>query len=322
MLAPSLPQVMDTFRPHGGDDYLGSFSITVYLIGLALGILTFGPLSDIFGRMWISRVASFWFTVATVACALSSSLESLTAFRFFAGFFGGAPMTIGGAVVADVYPPSIRGMAMAAYTAGPSLGPPLGAVLGSLVSERYSWRRGFWVDSILVSPNTKLCRSYNSRVYLIGWSSRLIVRFRTRRIASAIHSTEAQKKVKDVQTPTRWASGARCTFSSYDGFQGFYKAVDYLIASFHHLAPSISRNIYGVFKHRHLISWFYISRDLPFLTFNDQYRLCRIWSGFDKWTYYILENHEIVNLSFGKGYRRSASRKLSSGPTDGHNCGL
>lgn len=50
MLAPSVPQVLATFRPDGGDKSLGSFSVTVYILGFCIGPLLLAPLTDIYGR--------------------------------------------------------------------------------------------------------------------------------------------------------------------------------------------------------------------------------------------------------------------------------
>jgi multidrug resistance protein len=150
MLAPSVPQVLETFRPDGSDRALGSFCVTVYILGFCVGPLLLGPLSDVYGRATLLRFCIVFFTVLTVACAVASSLEMLIAFRFLAGMFGGAPMAIGGAVIADMYPSGARGRPMAWYSAGTMLGPTLGPVLGGLIDGTLGWRWVFRIASILV----------------------------------------------------------------------------------------------------------------------------------------------------------------------------
>jgi len=163
-LAPSLPQVMQSFAPQqntarpsdasfkfGSSAELGSFSVTVYMIGLAIGLLLFGSLSDVYGRLMITRTTAFCYTIASIACALSPSLGALIIFRAIAGFFGGAAQVIGGSVVADLYPEGHRDSAIAFYTAGPAIGPALGSVVGSLIDSALGWRWVFWFASILVS---------------------------------------------------------------------------------------------------------------------------------------------------------------------------
>jgi multidrug resistance protein len=140
MLAPGVPQVLHTFRPGGGDKFLGSFCVTVYILGFCVGPLLFAPLTDMYGRTAMLRTCILFFTALTVACALSTSLEVLIAFRFLEGIFGGAPMAIGGAVVSDMYPSGSRGRPMACYALGTMLGPTLGPVLGGIINGTLGWR--------------------------------------------------------------------------------------------------------------------------------------------------------------------------------------
>ena len=150
MLAPSVPQVMATFRPNG-DKFLGSFCVSVYILGFCVGPLFLAPLTDVYGRTILYRIYIVVYITMTIACALSPSLEALIVFRFLAGCFGGAPMAIGGAVVADMYPPGKLGGPMACYSAGTMLGPTLGPVLGGVITGRIDWRWVFWIAAMLVS---------------------------------------------------------------------------------------------------------------------------------------------------------------------------
>lgn len=161
MLAPSVPQVLAEFRPLGGSKSLGSFSVTVYILGFCVGPLLLGPLTDLYGRIVIYRLSIVGFILFTVSCALSPSLEALITFRFFAGCFGGAPMAIGGAVIADMYEPGKRDWLMVSYSPGTMMGPTIGPVLGGVITGHYGWRWLFWVAAILVSyvPTPAMTRS-------------------------------------------------------------------------------------------------------------------------------------------------------------------
>jgi MFS family permease len=68
MLAPSVPQVLQKFRPDGSDKYLGSFSVTVYILGFVVGPLLLGPLTDIMGRIlyYGLRRPSIWYSPSHV----------------------------------------------------------------------------------------------------------------------------------------------------------------------------------------------------------------------------------------------------------------
>ena len=154
MLAASVPQVLQTFRPDGSERFLGSFSVTVYILGFIVGPLLFGPLTDLVGRIAILRFTATFFFISTIACALSPNLSCLIAFRFLAGCFGGAPMAIGGGVVSDLYAAGQRSRAMAWYSVGTMMVLSLGPVLGGLITGGLGWRWVFWIEAILVCTSS------------------------------------------------------------------------------------------------------------------------------------------------------------------------
>lgn len=93
MFVPGVPFLMEEF--HSRSVELGSFVVSVYVLGFAVGPLLLAPLSEIYGRLYIYQVCNFGFILATVACALSTNLNMLIGFRFLEGVFGSAPLTNG-----------------------------------------------------------------------------------------------------------------------------------------------------------------------------------------------------------------------------------
>jgi MFS family permease len=81
----------------------------------------------------------------------------LTVFRFLAGCFGAAPLTIGGGTIADVIATEKRGAAMAVFALGPLLGPVIGPVGGGFLTQAKGWRWVFWVLTIVVSHALLSC---------------------------------------------------------------------------------------------------------------------------------------------------------------------
>lgn len=138
-------------EPSPSTKTLGSFVVTSYILGFTFGPLEIGPLSDLYGRARVFRVAMVGFAAVTLAAAWSPSLGGLIAFRFVAGIFASAPMTIGGAVVADMYPEGGRRGAMTAFKVGTTLAPTLGPVLGGLITLELGWRWTLRIAGILVS---------------------------------------------------------------------------------------------------------------------------------------------------------------------------
>lgn len=107
MFAPAIPEVMTEF---GSDNVeLASFVVSVYILGYAFGPMFVAPASERYGRLPTYHVCNILFVVFTIACAVSSNLNMLVTWRFFAGLFGSCPLTIGGGTIADMIIQEKRG---------------------------------------------------------------------------------------------------------------------------------------------------------------------------------------------------------------------
>lgn len=163
MFAPGVPQVMREFQ--STNTVIASFVVSVYLIGYCAGPLFIAPVSELYGRMIVYNACNALYVVFTVACAVAPDMDSLIVFRFFAGFAGSCPLTIGAGSIADMFVQEKRGAAMAAWAIGPLIGPVVGPVgksllifqflltciAGGYLAQGLGWRWTFWVIAIAVS---------------------------------------------------------------------------------------------------------------------------------------------------------------------------
>jgi len=109
-----------------------------YLIASTIAAPVYGRLGDVFGRRHMMVVALAAFMLASVLCALSSSIEMLSAMRVLQGFGGGGLMTLSQALVGEAVPPRERGryqgylaaVAVSSSTFGPFAGGYLTQYLG------------------------------------------------------------------------------------------------------------------------------------------------------------------------------------------------
>lgn len=154
MVAPAVPLIMREF--HSTNSTIGSFIVSIYILGYAVGPLFLAPLSEVYGRLPVYHTCNFMFVIWTVACALSPNISGLLVFRLLAGIAGSCPITIGGGSIADLIVQEKRGGAMALFALGPLLGPVVGPVAGGYLGEGAGWRWIFWVITIAVSPSTGL----------------------------------------------------------------------------------------------------------------------------------------------------------------------
>ncbi|KIF74122.1 MFS transporter [Streptomyces sp. 150FB] len=142
MYLPAFPRMAAEL----GTDAPGvQLTLTAFLVGMVLGHLVFGPLSDRYGRRGPLLCGTVVCAVATCLCAVAPSSAWLTGLRLVAGFSGAAGVVISRAVVSDVTegPAAARlfGILMTLSGTAPVLAPLAGgAVIGAA-----GWRGVFWV---------------------------------------------------------------------------------------------------------------------------------------------------------------------------------
>ncbi|MFD6699929.1 MULTISPECIES: multidrug effflux MFS transporter [unclassified Microbacterium] len=134
---PALPQLG---RDLHTTETLAQVTMSACLIGLALGQLLWGPISDRYGRRRPLLWAVAGFALASLVCALSPSIELLIAVRLLQGLCGAAGMVIARAVVHDVYEGAEATAGFAALTAIAGAAPVLAPLLGGLLLTFTDWR--------------------------------------------------------------------------------------------------------------------------------------------------------------------------------------
>ncbi|KAJ5506775.1 Major facilitator superfamily domain general substrate transporter [Penicillium expansum] len=147
MFAPGASELADEFGIT--DSTLETMTVSLYILGFAIGPLIFAPLSELYGRLVIYNVCNVVYLAFTFGCAFSTDTAMFLVFRFIAGSAASGPMSIGGGTVADVTVQEKRGKAMALFTMGPILGPILGPLIGGFVSQYLGWRWTFRIILIL-----------------------------------------------------------------------------------------------------------------------------------------------------------------------------
>lgn len=150
MMLPALPQIGQDLRIADANDRQSI--ITIFLIGLGLGSLFYGPLSDRFGRRRVLMVAAGLQLVATLICALATSFPILLGARLLAGLSVASCRVVAMSIVRDCF----RGDAMArvmslimvTFVIVPVLAPSAGALV--LLVAPWRWIFGLLLIMIIV----------------------------------------------------------------------------------------------------------------------------------------------------------------------------
>lgn len=134
---PALPLVAQDL---GASSATVQLTVSLYIVGLALGQLVYGPLSDRFGRRPVLLVGLALFTVASVASACAPSATILLGMRLLQGFGGSAGLVLGRAIVRDTSVHSDTARRLAVMNLMVSIGPALAPILGAAIASTLGWR--------------------------------------------------------------------------------------------------------------------------------------------------------------------------------------
>ncbi|HYM16304.1 MAG TPA: MDR family MFS transporter [Dehalococcoidia bacterium] len=122
------------------------WTVTGYLLSLAVVIPASGYLADRFGTKRIFLTAVAIFVAGSAACGQAHSLSELVAFRFIQGIGGGMMTPVGTAMLSREFPGTERAKASAIISIPVVLAPTVGPVIGGYLTEYVSWRWIFYVN--------------------------------------------------------------------------------------------------------------------------------------------------------------------------------
>lgn len=142
MYLPALPTVQVDM---GISASLTQMTLTMTMLGMALGQIFAGPISDRYGRKWPLAIGMVVFTLSTVGCVWAEDILMFLFFRFVSGFAGASGIVIAKAIARDVCegPELTRFFAMLMMVNG--LAPILAPVIGGQILLFTSWRGVFVV---------------------------------------------------------------------------------------------------------------------------------------------------------------------------------
>jgi len=146
MYLPSFPTIVDSF------DTTASFvqlSLTACLLGIGLGQLVVGPMSDVQGRKKPLLISLVLYIIASVICAFSPSITIFILARFMQGFAASAGIVLSRAMVRDVYSGRELTKIFALLMLVSNLAPILAPMFGGGIITFFNWPIVFVVLSII-----------------------------------------------------------------------------------------------------------------------------------------------------------------------------
>jgi DHA1 family bicyclomycin/chloramphenicol resistance-like MFS transporter len=140
-----LPQLPQLARSLDTSDALAQATMSVCMIGLGIGQLIAGPLSDRFGRKRPLVTGVVLFAVLSAVCAVAPTIEVLLAARFLQGLAGAAGVVISMAVARDLFHGVELSRMLSLLALVSSLTPIIAPVIGGQLARFMDWRGIFFV---------------------------------------------------------------------------------------------------------------------------------------------------------------------------------
>src|SRR5690606_24083138 len=148
MLAATGPMAIDMYLPSipamasalSADEGAVQLTLMTFFVGLMVGQLAYGPLSDKFGREPLAYVGLGIFTLGSVACALATDIVHLQWLRFLQGVGGSIGMVIAFAIIKDYFSGPDVGRMMSLVLAVLGITPVLAPLVGDFLQGLGSWR--------------------------------------------------------------------------------------------------------------------------------------------------------------------------------------
>ncbi len=130
----------------GASNDESTWVLTSYLVSNAIVLPISGWFAMVFGRKRFFMMCLVIFTVSSLLCGIAPSLGAIILFRVIQGAGGGGLQPMAQAILADTFPPRLRGVAFALYGITTIVAPTIGPTLGGWITDNYTWRWIFFIN--------------------------------------------------------------------------------------------------------------------------------------------------------------------------------
>lgn len=114
---------------------VATLGLSLFVMGLGLGPMVLGPLSEFYGRRPIYLVSFANFLIWLIPCAVAKNIGTELVARFIDGVAGSAFLSVAGGTVGDMFNRNELQAPMMIFTASPFIGPPIGPLLAGFINQ-------------------------------------------------------------------------------------------------------------------------------------------------------------------------------------------
>jgi len=144
LILPAIPQLPQVF---GGSAEAAQYVLAMFIFGHALGLLAFGSLGARYSQRWLLIASSAGFSVVSIACATSDTMQELIFIRAMQGFLAAAPAVFAPGMIKHSFDEKQAVQAYGLIGSIESMAPAFAPVIGAWLLAIGSWRTGFEVTA-------------------------------------------------------------------------------------------------------------------------------------------------------------------------------
>ena len=146
ILLPALPVIKDSFAVSTD---VAQLTLSLSMLAIAIGTLTYGPLSDKYGRKPVMLIGLTITLLGSIFCLLANTITTLIIGRFIQAFGGAVGLVLARAIVRDVYGAEQAARVIATLVMVMVVIPMLSPALGGELMHRFGWHSVFVVIAFL-----------------------------------------------------------------------------------------------------------------------------------------------------------------------------
>jgi len=146
LYTPAFPTIVKSLDT---TNQLVQLTIATYLVGIIIGCIAWGPISDILGRKKPLVISLSIYAILSLLCGFATSISALLILRFFSGVFAAA-ITNNRAILGDVFSGKKLAGSMTYYTMSYRMGPIIAPLFGGYLVTFISWESIFYFLALYI----------------------------------------------------------------------------------------------------------------------------------------------------------------------------